>query len=164
MGVIYAIEIARALSENASTSELAIDTVAWSDEEGTYTSCLGSKAFVGTLTDDDLACTNAIGESVTDAIERVGLSATPRAMIDPKRHIGYLEAHIEQGPRLEDTQMRIGVVTSIVGIRSYKISFVGEQNHAGTTPMTRRKDAAVAMFEMSASSPEPRVSSPDSPN
>lgn len=147
MGVIYAIEIARALSENDSTSVMAIDTVAWSDEEGTYTSCLGSKAFVGTLNGDDLACTKPTGESVTDAIERVGLSASPRAMIDPKRHVGYLEAHIEQGPHLEDTQMRIGVVTSIVGIRSFKISFAGQQNHAGTTPMARRKDAAVAMFD-----------------
>ena len=146
MGVMYAIEIAQVLAENQETSDLAIDTVAWSDEEGSYTSCLGAKSFVGELTDSDLAATNSEGESVAEALERVGLSTTPRLTLDPSRHIGYLEAHIEQGPHLEDQDLLIGVVTSIVGIRGFKVAFVGEQNHAGTTPMDRRKDAGVALF------------------
>ena len=147
MGVMYAIEIARALGADAATSDLAIDTVAWSDEEGTYTSCLGSMSFVGDLTDAELQHTNAGGETVAAAIERVGLGHTPRVHIDSDRHVSYLEAHIEQGPHLEEAGLRIGVVTSIVGIRAMRVRFVGEQNHAGTTPMPRRKDAGVAMFD-----------------
>ncbi len=147
MGVIYAIEIARTLAENAATSQLAVDAVAWSDEEATYTSCLGSNSFVDTLTKGDLANTNDAGESVGEAVARVGLASTPRARLEPLRHIGYLEAHIEQGPHLHESGHRIGIVTEIVGIRGFHVSFVGEQNHAGTTPMARRKDAGVAMFE-----------------
>lgn len=147
MGVMYAIEVARSLGEDPATSGLAIDTVAWSDEEGTYTSCLGSTSFVGELTDTELQHTNADGETVATALDRVGLSGTPPIHLDRDRHVGYLEAHIEQGPHLEETGLRIGIVTSIVGIRSMRVTFTGEQNHAGTTPMHRRKDAGAAMFE-----------------
>ncbi len=150
MGVMYAIEIARSLRDDPDTNGMAIDTVAWSDEEGTYTSCLGSSSFVGALTDADLLDANAEGETVAAAIERVGLASTPRSRLDPGRQIGYLEAHIEQGPHLEDAGLQIGVVTSIVGIRAVRIRFVGEQNHAGTTPMARRRDAGAAMFRFGA--------------
>jgi N-carbamoyl-L-amino-acid hydrolase len=147
MGVMYAIEIARAMSEDPTTGGLAIDTVAWSDEEGTYTSCLGSTSFVGELTDTELQHANAGGETVAAALDRVGLSGTLTVHLDRDRHVGYLEAHIEQGPHLEESGLRIGVVTSIVGIRSLRVTFAGEQNHAGTTSMHRRKDAGAAMFE-----------------
>lgn len=147
MGVIYAIEVARTLAEDPDTAHLAVDTVAWSDEEGTYTSCLGSRSFVGELPDEDLAVCNPEGESVGEALQRVGLAGVDRVRVDPGRHVGYLEAHIEQGPYLEANEQRIGVVTSIVGIRAMQIEFEGEQNHAGTTPMAMRKDAGVALFE-----------------
>ncbi len=147
LGVVYALEVARALAEDPVTRHLAVDVVAWIDEEGTYTSCLGSRSFVGDLPDQVLAHTNDHGETATDAIARVGLTGVDRARLDPQRHVGYLEAHIEQGPYLEEAGERIGVVTSIVGIRSTRVDFVGEQNHAGTTPMNRRRDAGVAMFE-----------------
>ena len=150
MGVMYAIEIARALGQNAATRDLAIDTVAWSDEEGTYTSCLGSMSFVGDLDEAELQHTNVEGETVAAAIERIGLSDTPPVHIDSDRHVSYLEAHIEQGPHLEEAGLRIGVVTSIVGIGAMQVTFLGQQNHAGTTPMPRRKDAGVAMFDFGA--------------
>ena len=147
MGVIFGLEVARTLLEHPETAHLAVDAVAWSDEEGTYTSCLGASSFVGPLTDQQLEATNADGESVAQALERTGLSGHEPARFDPERHIGYLEAHIEQGPHLETAGLSIGVVSSIVGIRSFTVTFTGEQNHAGTTPMPARKDAAVAMFE-----------------
>ncbi len=154
MGVMYAIEIARALGEDPATARMAVDAVAWSDEEGTYTSFLGSNSFVGDLADEALQDANADGETVAEAIERVGLSGTPRARFDAGRYVAFLEPHIEQGPHLEDAGLRIGVVTSIVGIRSMRVTFTGEQNHAGSTPMARRKDAGAALFayavEMSA--------------
>lgn len=147
LGVMYGIEIARALLEHPDTTELAVDAVAWADEESTYTSCLGSRSFAGRLTDAELANTAADGESVAEAIERVGLASVGRVERDPSRHIGYLEAHIEQGPWLEHANKQIGVVTAIVGIRAMRVTFAGQQNHAGTTPMGRRADAAVALFE-----------------
>jgi N-carbamoyl-L-amino-acid hydrolase len=147
LGVMYAIEIARTLAEDPRTDQLAVDAVAWADEEGTYTNFLGSRSFVGELPAEAWSETNAEGESVAAAIERVGLSQSPLARFERGRHVGYLEAHIEQGPHLEDRHQRLGIVTSIVGMRALQITFLGEQNHAGTTPMARRKDAGVALFE-----------------
>ena len=146
-GVMYGLEVARALLENPETKHLAVDVVSWADEESNYVSFLGSRSFVGQLPDADLDATNAAGESARAAIERVGLSGVARTALEPDRHRFYFEAHIEQGPHLEEQTKRIGVVTSIVGIRATKVSFTGEQNHAGTTPMARRADAGVALFE-----------------
>jgi len=147
MGVMYGVEVAHALAEDPATEHLAVDVAAWADEEGTYGSCLGSRSFVGEFGDTDLAAVNTDGETVRAALERTGLAGRPAARFEPGRHVGYVEAHIEQGPHLEDTGMRIGVVTSIVGISAMEVTFDGEQNHAGSTPMPRRKDAGVALFE-----------------
>ncbi len=163
LGVIYGIEVARTLLENPDTAHLAIDAVAWCDEEATYTSCLGAKAFCGVLTDDDYSATNAEGESVAQALERVGVKGTEHERLDTTRHVGYLEAHIEQGPHLEQNGQRIGVVTSIVGLGGLRFEFVGEQNHAGTTPMAMRKDAGVALFEF-ATRARKRISAVASPS
>src|SRR5260221_10326116 len=82
-----------------------------------------------------------MGQGLRDA----GLAGRARVQAERGRHIGYLEAHIEQGRTLESGRLSIGVVTSIVGIWQYRISFSGEQNHAGTTRMDIRKDAGVAL-------------------
>lgn len=146
MGVMHGLEVARALLANPATSHLAIDVASWADEEGAYCGFLGSRSFVGTLTSDDLQVTNQAGETTAQALQRAGWADRPRVSFDPSRHVGALETHIEQGPHLEAEGLRIGAVTAIVGIRAMTISFVGEQNHAGTTPMALRKDAAMAMF------------------
>jgi len=80
-----------------------------------------------------------------DALREVGLAGRARKTAERGRHIGYLEAHIEQGQMLESGDLKIGVVTSIVGIWQYQISFSGEQNHAGTTRMEVRRDAGLAL-------------------
>ena len=80
------------------------------------------------------ATATATGPCVTRCA-RPALPAAPRARRERGRHIGYLEAHIEQGETLESGGLKIGVVTSIVGIWQYRITFTGEQNHAGTTRM-----------------------------
>ncbi|MGI9599479.1 MAG: hydantoinase/carbamoylase family amidase [Acidimicrobiales bacterium] len=147
MGVIYGIEVAQALREDPATSQLAVDVAAWADEEGTYNSCLGSRSFVGEFGEAQLASRNGAGESVREALDRVGIAGRPTAAVEPDRHVGYIEAHIEQGPHLEASGRRIGVVSSIVGIRAMEITFAGEQNHAGSTPMARRRDAGAALFD-----------------
>ena len=149
LGVVYGLEIARACAEDPETADLAIDAVSWQDEESNFLGCLGSRSWCGTLDpDDEAAAKGRDGETLANALERVGLTGTPRLRIEEGRYAGYLEAHIEQGNYLEDADEQIGVVTAIVGIRGMRIVFTGEQNHAGTTTMARRKDAATAMFEM----------------
>ena len=148
LGVIYGLEIARALLEDPATAHLAVDAVSWIDEEGTFLGCLGSRSWCGVLDpEQEAAARDAAGTALPDALAAAGLAGVARERLDPQRSIGYLEAHIEQGPYLEETGLDIGVVTSIVGIRGLNVHFAGEQNHAGTTPMDRRKDAGVALFE-----------------
>jgi N-carbamoyl-L-amino-acid hydrolase len=79
-----------------------------------------------------------------------GLAGRDRETIVASDYIGYLEAHIEQGDTLDEGGLRLGVVTGIVGIRQYRLVFVGEANHAGTTRMAKRKDAGVALVKLSA--------------
>lgn len=149
LGVVYGIEIARAMAEDADTAHLAVDAVAWVDEEGTFLGCLGSRAYCGSLSPDSVGrLTNAEGQTLSGALEAAGLEGLEAVTRhEPDRYVGYLEAHIEQGPHLEEGGDAIGVVSSIVGIHGGVVRFVGEQNHAGTTPMARRRDAGVVLFE-----------------
>ena len=122
--------------------------MAWADEESTYLGCLGSRSFCGALTQEAVAAaTNADGQRLTAALATAGLDGIPPVRLERERYIGYLEGHIEQGPYLEAAGHKLGVVTSIVGIRGCKILFHGQQNHAGTTPMPNRKDAGVALID-----------------
>jgi N-carbamoyl-L-amino-acid hydrolase len=149
LGVIYGLEVARALAESDATADLAVDVASWIDEEGNFSGLLGSRAYCGELADEVMDdATNDEGTTLREALETAGLEGRPRFQLDPERYVGYLEAHIEQGPYLEEERNRIGVVTGIVGIRGYEISFDGEQNHAGTTPMARRKDAVSALIKL----------------
>ena len=150
MGVIYGLEVARALSETPATRHLAVDVASWLDEEGRFCGCFGSLSFVGETPSgalDSLDSTDGTGLTLGQALREAGLEGVAPQRLDPERHVAYLEAHIEQGPWLEDEGNRIGVVTSIVGSRNFTVEFDGEQNHAGTTPMGRRRDAAHAMVE-----------------
>ena len=148
MGVIYGLEISRALVEHPDSAHLAVDPVAWMDEEGTFLGCLGSRSWCGVLDPaHEAEAHNADGVTLSEAIAQAGLADIPRERMPPDRYLGYLEAHIEQGPYLEQAGFEVGVVSSIVGIRGCTVDFVGEQNHAGTTPMPLRKDAGVALFD-----------------
>lgn len=151
LGVIYALEVARALAEDQASAHLPVDIGSWMDEEGSYLGCLGSASFTGTLSDEEIrAATNRNGRSVAEALEEAGLADVAPARLDPDRHRAYLEAHIEQGPVLEAEGKRIGVVTSIVGVRTFILTFSGQQNHAGTTPMALRRDAGDALIVLAA--------------
>jgi beta-ureidopropionase / N-carbamoyl-L-amino-acid hydrolase len=146
LGVVYALEAARVLNADPKVGG-AVEVASWCDEEGHFGSFLGSRSYVGALTEADIdaARDRNSPRSMRDAQREVGLAGRPRARAMRGRHIGYLEAHIEQGETLESSGLAIGVVTSIVGIWQYKISFEGEQNHAGTTRMAIRRDAGLAL-------------------
>jgi N-carbamoyl-L-amino-acid hydrolase len=146
LGVIYALEAARVINPDPNANG-AVEVAVWCDEEGHFGSFLGSRSYVGALTDDDIdaARDRNSDKTMRQALSEVGLAGRARARAEPRRHIGYLEAHIEQGLTLVSGGLSIGVVTSIVGIWQYRITFSGEQNHAGTTRMDVRKDAGVAL-------------------
>lgn len=146
LGVVYALEAARVLNTDPSLSG-AVEVAAWCDEEGHFGHFLGSRSYVGQVTEADIdaARDRTSGRTMRDALAVMGLAGRPRITVEPGRHVGYLEAHIEQGDTLESGGLAIGVVTSIVGIWQYQINFSGEQNHAGTTRMAARKDAGLAL-------------------
>src|SRR5450755_939101 len=146
LGVVYALEAARIINPDPNANG-AVEVAAWCDEEGHFGSFLGSRSYVGAVTDDDIdaARDRSSGKTMRDALREVGLAGRARETAERGRHIGYIEAHIEQGRTLESGDLRIGVVTSIVGIWQYRITFTGEQNHAGTTRMDVRKDAGLAL-------------------
>lgn len=148
LGVIYALEVVRALAEDPATSRFAVDAISFQDEESRFLGCLGSRSFVGDLSpEQESVAVDRDGVTLADALAAAGLTAAPRLRADPARYVGFLEAHIEQGPQLEDDAQRIGVVTTIVGVRGLRVAFRGQQNHAGTTMMSRRRDAAAALFD-----------------
>jgi beta-ureidopropionase / N-carbamoyl-L-amino-acid hydrolase len=146
LGVVYALEAARVLNPDPAVDG-AVEVAAWCDEEGHFGSFLGSRSYIGDVSESeiDAARNRSDQEPMRAALARAGLAERPRVHVERGRHIGYLEAHIEQGETLERDHLKIGVVTSIVGIWQYRISFTGEQNHAGTTRMAIRKDAGLAL-------------------
>jgi beta-ureidopropionase / N-carbamoyl-L-amino-acid hydrolase len=150
LGVIYALELTRAFVEDPNCAGFGIDAVAWADEEGHYGNFLGSRSFAEMLPEEEIDRTRGrdSGTPLREALERAGFAGRPREQVDPSRYIGYLEAHIEQGDTLDVSGLRIGVVETIVGIWNYRVVFTGEQNHAGTTRMVRRRDAGVAMVRL----------------
>jgi len=146
LGVVYALEAARIINPDPGANG-AVEVAAWCDEEGHFGHFLGSRSYVGGVTDADIdaARDRSSGRTMREALRDVGLAGRPRATAEGGRHIGYIEAHIEQGRTLESGGHSIGIVTSIVGIWQYRITFSGEQNHAGTTRMDIRRDAGLAL-------------------
>src|SRR5579864_3968281 len=128
---------------------LGIEAVAWADEEGHYGNMLGSRSFTGALSEAEIeAAASREGKPLREALVEAGFAGRPRELADPPRYVGYLEAHIEQGDTLDSGAARIGIVEGIVGIWNYWVTLTGEQNHAGTTQMSRRKDAGSAMVRL----------------
>jgi len=149
LGVIYALEVARALAGDKATANLPVDVVSFQDEESRFVGCLGSRSLTGALTPDmEEGATDKDGVTMAEAIQQAGLAGAPRVRLSRERYSGFVEAHIEQGPTLEDTGNRIGVVTGIVGLRGIRFVFKGQQNHAGTAMMKTRKDASTALYEL----------------
>ena len=142
LGVIAALEVARASREAGGP---AVSVVSFQDEEGRFGVTTGSAVWSGhmSLDEADLLFDHS-GVSLAEARRKVPETGE----IDPAQFTGFIEMHIEQGPVLDAAGEQIGVVSDIVGIRDMKITFEGQQNHAGTTPMHLRRDAfqAVSSF------------------
>ncbi|MGH8047215.1 MAG: M20 family metallo-hydrolase, partial [Chthoniobacterales bacterium] len=146
MGVVAGILAAERVNETAKTLPYHIEVVAFSDEEGVrfQTTYLGSRFYTGKLGDVERAFADANGVTVGEAIAR----HAPRFPAPPPRKlIGYIEAHIEQGPVLEAEKLPLGIVTAIAGQTRVRITVTGKAGHAGTTPMTMRRDALAGVAE-----------------
>jgi len=146
LGVVAALHVLLAFKQAGTELPFALEAIDFTDEEGTLVGLLGSNALAGTLTREQLQSPRGGREALIAGLARAGLQEEQlfEARRDPSTLAGYLELHIEQGPRLEHDKVQIGVVTSIVGSRSFRIVLRGAAGHAGTTPMAGRRDAAVA--------------------
>jgi allantoate deiminase len=152
LGVLLAIATVRRIRDAGVDLPFALEVVAFSDEEGTRfgTALLGSRALAGTWRDDWWNLTDADGITLFEAFQDFGLDPArlPSAFRHPDDLVGYLEAHIEQGPILDDADRRLAVVTSIAGARRFALTVTGKAGHAGGTPYDRRRDALVGASEL----------------
>jgi hydantoinase/carbamoylase family amidase len=146
LGVVAAVHAIALLQREGFEPSRPIWVVAFMDEEGTRfdAALFGSRAFAGQELAGIGDRTDLAGTTLRDAMAQQGF---PLARIAEAERIGevgaYLELHIEQGPVLEAEGVQIGVVTSIVGLRGYRVCLRGQANHAGTTPMYLRRDAFI---------------------
>jgi len=154
LGVMAALEVLRTVKENGINLKLNLEAIDFTDEEGTHLSLFGSSALAGHLHPEDLQNPYSGRENFTAGLARAGLTEDGllRAKREKESLAGYLELHIEQGKRLERAGIDIGVVSAIVGYGSYRMSFMGRADHAGSTTMEDRLDAGqgVAAFILAA--------------
>ncbi len=151
LGVMLGIACVEHLQRNRIRLPFAIEVCGFAEEEGVryQSSHLGSRAVTGLLTGADLRRTDARGISMADAIRRFGgqPARLKQERLDRSRLLGYIEAHIEQGPVLEEEDVAVGIVTAIAGQSRFQFCFTGQAGHAGTTPMRLRRDALCAAAE-----------------
>jgi len=143
LGVVSALEILRRVKESGDQLSVNLEAIDFTDEESHYVEFLGSRAFTGELPLDELQVPHLESMRVTVAKLGLDLEAMVSCGRDPENIAGYLELHIEQGPRLIDSSTDIAIVDSIVGIRSHQLIFWGRADHAGTTPMDLRRNAGL---------------------
>jgi len=141
-GVLAGLEVVRTLNDHGIETEAPIEVAFWTNEEGSrfVPVMMGSGVFAKAFTlEHAYAAIDAEGKTVRDELARIGYIGTE----EPGDHpIGaYFEAHIEQGPVLEDAGITIGVVEGVLGIRWFDCTVTGMEAHAGPTPMALRRDA-----------------------
>jgi allantoate deiminase len=148
LGVVMAIEWVKLAQE--SGLRLPIEVIAFSEEEGIRFGVpfLGSRAACGRFDSSLLALKDGQGVTMEEVIRKFGLEPARIAEAEiSSGHIGFVEIHIEQGPVLEAEDHSLAAVTAIAGQTRMALEFRGQANHAGTTPMSLRRDALAAAAE-----------------
>ncbi len=149
-GIVLALAAVGDLTAEYGKPKKSLEVVAFAEEEGSRfgVAFLGSMAMMGKLSMEDLQQQDCDGVTIKQAMVSAG--CYPHKLEEAKREdiLSYVELHVEQGPVLDNSKIKIGIVENIVGCITYSITIKGEQNHAGTTPMPVRKDpvAAAAKF------------------
>lgn len=147
LGVLVALDCIAARGPGKAEIEL----LGFCDEEGVrfHTTYMGSRAVAGNFDEADLALRDAAGIALGEAIRANG--GDPRGLkscaVFREGLIGYLEVHLEQGPVLEAAGEPLGIVSAIAGQSRIAVEFIGRAGHAGTTPMSMRRDALTAAAE-----------------
>jgi len=160
-GVMAGLEVVRALNDASVRTRSPLEVASWTNEEGSrfVPTLMGSGVFAGVYAlEDVLKNKDGDGISVGDALKAIGYRGEAR----PHKVAAYFEAHIEQGPVLEDTRTTIGVVQGALGQRWYDVVITGQDAHAGPTPMELRKDALLAAAELTLEVNRIATSFPDS--
>lgn len=148
-GVLAGLEVVRSLNSAGITTELPIDVIVWTNEEGVrFSPPLAGSAVFGGICDLETVhnSTTLDGATVRQDLESIGYFGEQRP--GQRRLDCFVEAHIEQGPILEAEKKVIGVVTQVQGIRWMRVTVSGQDAHAGTTPMNKRKDALLGAAKM----------------
>jgi len=148
-GVLAGLEVLRTLADAKIETDRAIEVAVWTNEEGSRFSpaMMGSGVYAGVFAQDEVDAKQDIdGVSFAQALDRIGYRGA--APVGGRATAAYFEAHIEQGPILEAEKKTIGIVTGAQGQRWYEVTVVGQEAHAGPTPMRRRKDALVGAARM----------------
>ncbi|XWS67382.1 hypothetical protein CRYUN_Cryun04dG0002500 [Craigia yunnanensis] len=156
LGIISAISALKVLKSNGKLGELKrpVEVIAFSDEEGVrfQSTFLGSAALAGVLPVTALKISDKSGVTVQDALEGNSIEISEESLLelkyDPASVWGYVELHIEQGPVLEWTGFPLGVVKGIAGQTRMKVTIRGSRGHAGTVPMSLRRDPMAAAAEL----------------
>jgi N-carbamoyl-L-amino-acid hydrolase len=152
LGILVPMACVRTLAGERRRLPFQIEVVAFAEEEGQRfeTSFLGSSALVGKFDPAWLDLPDADGITLREAMTQAGLNPADIAALrrDPGDYLGFVEVHIEQGPVLNELNLPLGVVSSINGSVRCTGEVLGTACHAGTTPMTRRQDAAAAVAEL----------------
>ena len=144
-GVLAALELVRTLNDHAVETELPIEIVNWTNEEGARFAppMIASGVFAGVFSlDEGLGKSDAEGKTIGEELLRIGYAGEMDCA--GRSYTAYFEPHIEQGPILEREGKTIGVVTGAQGARWYEVTITGLEGHAGATPMDMRQDALVA--------------------
>jgi N-carbamoyl-L-amino-acid hydrolase len=148
LGVLAGIEMVRTLHEQHLHLDHPIEVIVFTDEES---SMIGCQAMAGTaLLQAPDRYRPKIGGSIEAHLETIGgnWDALATAKRTKRDMAAFVELHVEQGAVLEQFEMAIGVVQGVVGMRRHSITILGQENHAGTTPMTARQDALVAAAQV----------------
>ncbi|GAA5417074.1 N-carbamoyl-L-amino-acid hydrolase [Paraliobacillus ryukyuensis] len=156
-GVVAALEVANLFQQHNIKPTYPLEIVALVEEEGSRFGggLMGSRGITGLLREGDFyQLQDKDGISPKEAMQDIGLDPSLPKMRDPKTMKAFLELHIEQGPILEEKNIPIGVVESIVGLTQYEITVKGQAGHAGTTPMDKRSDALITAAKIVSTLPD----------
>ena len=152
LGIFVPMACVRKLARAGKRLPFNIEVVGFAEEEGQRykATFLGSGALVGDFKNEWLSQQDAQGISMREAMQQAGLKLAdiPKLKRRASDYVGFVEVHIEQGPVLNEHDIPLGVVTSINGSVRFMGEVIGMASHAGTTPMDRRRDAAVAVAEI----------------
>lgn len=154
LGIFTPMACVRELAREKRRLPFGIEVVGFAEEEGQRykATFLGSGALTGHFDPAWLEQKDADGISMREAMRNAGLPGTLESVAalqrNPADYLGFVEVHIEQGPVLNELDLPLGIVTSINGGVRLQCEVIGMASHAGTTPMDRRRDAAVAVAEL----------------